>query len=106
MQERIPMSYKSASVELLRFDTYTIVQRLYSGEPKQGHATELMQQVIEFADRERIKLVLEARQFGNPYGLSTEQLKTFYGRFGFTQLPKTGDFVLMERNPSQELQGL
>lgn len=46
----------------------------------QGIATELMNELIQWADSEKINILLDI----NPYGdLSYKQLKEFYKKFGF-----------------------
>lgn len=53
-----------------------------------------MTQVMEVADREQLILVLTARQYGNPQGMSTAQLVTFYESFGFE---KNGPQMMVRR---------
>lgn len=88
--------YKSASLILTpdRPDTFRL-QNLYSLEPGNGHASELLRQVAAEADKRGATLILTAKQYGNPRGLPTPQLIAFYGRYGFattdstmTRLPK------------------
>lgn len=50
---------------------------------KQKIATQLMQQVIEWANNDKINIILEV----NPYGdLNLEQLIKFYKKFDFEQV--------------------
>jgi predicted GNAT family N-acyltransferase len=60
----------------------------------QGHGSELLRQVLEDADCEHIRLVLEINPYG---GLDYDELKSWYERHGFVQLEE-GPFV-REPNP-------
>lgn len=60
---------------------------------RQGYATELMKQVCDAADVERVVLVLRPEPFGD--GL--QDLVPFYARFGFSVIQKKP--VLMARMP-------
>jgi hypothetical protein len=101
------LKHKSASITLRPLPNNAVwVSNLYSEERMQGHATELMQQLVDKADEQGITLQLDARAYGHPFGMSTGALMIFYESFGFYHL--TGeqgrvDKHLMERKPKQEL---
>jgi ribosomal protein S18 acetylase RimI-like enzyme len=75
---------------------YTITRintpRQYRGE---GHASALLRQVCEDADRERATIYLEVLPTG---GLNAEKLRAWYGRHGFTRL---GHPLVMRRLPQR-----
>lgn len=89
--------YESASVILQPREGYYRVSSLYAVKTRQGHATELMKLVIDWADRNGHILVLEAKQWGNPRGLPDEMLVEFYKKFGFT----SEGGRLMRRKPNR-----
>lgn len=77
------LSYESASCVLSERESGVWVTGLYSTKPRKGHATGLMQKVIDFADERGLGLILVARQFGSTTGLNDSDLITFYEKFGF-----------------------
>lgn len=108
------LKHKSASVTLRPTENNTVwMSNLYAEERMQGHANELMHQIVDKADEDGITLQLDARAYGHPYGMSTGALIIFYEGFGFYRLAGIGKH-LMERRPniykevveSQELQPL
>ena len=96
---RIAFYHKSASCALVvnKKGYFTLIN-LFSLEPGKGHAKELMQQIVDWADREQVKVILEPRQYGNSHGIPTTGLKAFYGRFGFVEVITT-PISIMEREP-------
>ena len=93
-KDKAKFTHESASVLVTPREDYYWVSHLYSIIPKKGHAKELMQKVIEWADTAQVILSLEARQYGNVHGLTTTQLKIFYEGFGFI-----GEAPFMTREP-------
>lgn len=93
-------SYKSAraDVRLIALGTtqrpvYRIVN-LHSKEQRQGHATQLMWEIVEWADRKDALLTLVARPYRHPsIGLlrnrddliDLRSLIKFYEKFGFVE---------------------
>ena len=92
--------YEGAKLALRPHQGFWKLINLYSTYPRQGHATELMRIVTDYADRNHIRLVLEPKQYGDPRGMTTPQLFEFYKRFGFVT---RGELMVRD---SQELQGL
>jgi hypothetical protein len=78
-------SHKSASLSLKTRDGFLLLTNLYSIKPGNGHATELMGKVEEYADQHKVVIKLIAKQYGNARGLNNDQLVTFYKKFGFIQ---------------------
>lgn len=78
-------SHASASLRLKGDSQSMYLIGLYSQKPGYGHATELMRIVCRYADEQNTEIRLTAKQFGNPRGLTNEQLSRFYERFGFIQ---------------------
>ena len=62
-----------------------------------GHATELLRQVCDEADKAGLTLVLWPRPYGDDIALSASMLRDWYARFGFRQIQP--DPVLMARAP-------
>ena len=90
--------YQSASCILKFGDGFARLTNLYSTNPGQGHASMLMREVIDFADKHGVILVLEVGQYGNPRGLNNDQLKVFYEKYEFVS---AGGRV-MKRTPKKE----
>lgn len=95
MSDIIAFDYESASVWLKPYNGYMKVYNLYSKTPRQGHATKLMEAVVEYADKVGCELFIIAKQYSNPRGLTDEQLKEFYGRFGFVHVPGGPDNIMV-----------
>ncbi len=95
------IKHKSASLTLRPLEDNKVwLADLYAEERMQGHATELLQKVINQADEDGIILQLDARQYGDTHGMTTGALIIFYESFGFhhvTGLTKH----LMERLPKE-----
>jgi N-acetylglutamate synthase-like GNAT family acetyltransferase len=66
-------------------------------EQGKGHATELMLDVCEEADKAGLVLVLWPRPYGDDVALSATQLESWYAKFGFRRI-QSGP-VLMARAP-------
>jgi len=94
--------YKTASCRLVDWeDGRVTLSSLHSEERNQGHATVLMQQMVDYFDNQNLTALLDAKPYGKRKdGLSTAQLITFYEKFGFKTVDNV-KMVLMERVPSQ-----
>lgn len=96
----VRFTHESASAKLIVWDmNHATISNLYSTKPRRGHATELMKMIVSHAELSGLDLLLEARQYGNPHGMTNAQLKQFYAKFGFVEC---GD-SLMLRSLSREL---
>ena len=97
MEQHKHFKYESASLFVKPFANAYKVMNVNSTKLRQGHATVLMQQLIDWADANDFTLVLEARQYLNARGMSTAKLVLFYEKFGFF-----GPRQLMVREPNRE----
>lgn len=70
---------------------------VYSGARRNGHATALMHQVCAEADRATITLMITVKPFADE--MNGDQLKRWYGRFGFIEIQ--AEPCLMARSPQQ-----
>lgn len=97
--------HESATAKLTLYGSVASLSSLYSRKLGQGHATELMRQVIRFADVNKLELVLEVGRFGYSHkgALDNEQLFEFYEKFGFVRADSRSKIM---RRPSQELHAL
>lgn len=61
------------------------MERIYARVRGQGHATALLREITEWADKNDLELHLTVRSYGHPVHtiLSNEQLVRFYSKFGF-----------------------
>lgn len=85
-----------------------ILAGLYSRNRRQGEATELLQQMVAWADERDVVLILTAQGYGRGRIMDNHDLVRFYEKFGF-RLDRSPDWPLlpfrMRREPSRELQG-
>lgn len=98
----ITMTFRSANCSLIVWedeDTIT-VSSLYSEFRRRGHATELMQRVIELADAMDRNLILRVQPYGDDERIEKKRLIEFYEKFGFVK----SDNDVMSR--SRKNQGL
>lgn len=78
--------YESATCKLtISEGNNADLSHVYAKVRGQGHATVLLTQVMEFADKNDLQLYLRVRGYGGPVQtmLSNEQLVRFYSKFGF-----------------------
>jgi predicted GNAT family acetyltransferase len=80
-------------------DSTREITKVYTpaSEQGKGHATELMLDVCEEADKAGLVLVLWPRPYGDDVALSGTQLESWYARFGFRVIQP--EPVLMARAP-------
>lgn len=69
---------------------------MFSRTRRKGHATALMQKVVDYADEQHLTLMLVAQRHSITTGLNDEQLVEFYKKFGFRVRDNTLP-VVMER---------
>jgi len=94
-------TFQSAQVTITHADAKTAkLSSLYSQRRGQGHATTLLEEVVEYADKNGISLWLEVRRYGDPHGgLDNSQLIRLYEKFGFDVLEDERQLVVMGRYP-------
>lgn len=92
--------YKSASLTLILWDDdRASISSLFSGERRQGHATEVMHRAIKFVDQRCLTLALVVEAFGEN-GMTNPELVDFYKKFGFNTNSTDEHLVYMERLPT------
>lgn len=89
MTHWVDFNHESASCTVAVDGNAGTVLRVYSKTRGEGHATGLLTKVIEYADKNGLRLNLRARQYGGPIQtmLSNEDLVKFYEKFGFEVAP-------------------
>jgi hypothetical protein len=85
--EPIVFEHKSARCELVVWDDIPLLASLsevHSAVKGQGHATRLLNDVIDYADKNGLTIASAAQPYGDEEGaLSFTQLINFYKKFGF-----------------------
>ena len=71
------------------------LSKLHSKEPGQGHASKLLKQVCQEADKNKVILMVLVDPFED--GLSKQELRDWYSRLGFDILQETP--TIMTRMP-------
>lgn len=95
---RIVFDYESCCAVLELHDfKYATLSSLRSGVRNQGHATEVMKKIVEYADKHNLGLFLTVQAYGPPDILNNNQLESFYKKFGF-EISPTGP---KNRKPKQ-----
>ena len=99
--------FASAEIFLME-DEKARLRSVYSTKRNQGYASEVLQQVVDYADEKELSLYLVVQRFGKPKdGLTNEQLEKFYYKFGFRKIKHKGNFTMMCRKKgSQKSQAL
>lgn len=79
--------YKSAQATVkVESGSLAQITNLYANVPRQGHATEVLNQITAFADEFAVELWLSAQRYGKPqHGMDNAALVRFYRKFGFIQ---------------------
>lgn len=98
MSQTIPFIFESARVVLhVLDDGSATVSSLHAADTGKGYAKAVMQKLIDFADENKLRLVLDVQQFQNPRGLSNEDLIEFYMKFGFDVVNPAARPIVMWR---------
>ncbi|ASR80293.1 acetyltransferase [Arthrobacter phage JEGGS] len=83
----IIIKHESASLQLHDFGNgMASVSHVFAKERRKGHASALMEKLVEYADDHNLVLNLEVRRYGHPIGPDNEILKSFYSKYGFVQV--------------------
>ncbi|ASR80098.1 acetyltransferase [Arthrobacter phage Correa] len=95
----IIIKHESASLQLHDFGNgMASVSHVFAKERRKGHASALMEKLIEYADDHNLVLNLEVRRYGHPIGPDNEVLKTFYSKYGFVKTPFVNrEYTFMSR---------
>lgn len=84
MTDVIGFRFEKASADLVIWGNGTAtLSSLYAITPGQGHGSGVMHLILDYADAHDLTLILVARRFKNPRGLSNDELVKFYEKFGF-----------------------
>jgi hypothetical protein len=82
------LSGHKATIQLQEREGRVRVKDLSSNEKGQGHASKLLRAVTDLADKHGVTMELTASPYGDEKTrLDHDQLKSFYGRHGFTNEP-------------------
>lgn len=87
----IPFSYESATGcinVICSSPKEAFVNAVYSRERRQGHASVLMQMIVDHADDHDYILHLTVQGYGNGVIMDNPSLVEFYARFGFVRVGK------------------
>lgn len=102
----IKFRHEGASAKLVQLDPYIwAVGNVYSRTRNQGHASAVMRQITDHADKHGLTLTLVVQQYGysDPLAVDNKGLVKFYSKFGFVLEPARDWPLTMSRQPSQEL---
>lgn len=106
----ILIKYESASARVKQVDGEYVLINVYSRDRGKGHGSGLMERVIEYADRNQIRLKLIARPYKTVARgdiLSSEALVDFYRRYGFiSDYTRDGAEHMIRPIGSRDLQSL
>lgn len=94
--------YEGASLRLVEMEQGLVaLSNLWSKTRGQGHVRALLQEAVDYADENNLKVVLVAQQYGKPSvkTLSNQQLQSLYEKFGFVVEGKAKAPVFMIRQP-------
>lgn len=102
--EPIVFKYKSATCELILWDGEDTgkasLSEVHSAVKGQGHATQMLNEVIRYADDHSLTIVSAAEPYGyEPGSLNLRLLMNFYKKFGFVFTSDEPDNTFMERTP-------
>ena len=96
----LTLTHKSASCTVALWgDGTASISNVYSEQKRKGHARELMNKVMAYADKEHLLLKTAAEPYGEEPRIPIEKLTEFYVSFGFTVLGDDPEYVFMEREP-------
>lgn len=109
--------FEGASAKLVKQNrTLAVLSTLYSTKLGQGHATQVVQNIVDYADDHELRLILIASPFGYSSSFPVPdvyRLTAFYQKFGFefdngsrpphlmTRLPREKNKHPNERHDSQ-----
>lgn len=72
---------------------------VYSADKGKGHATQMLNEVIRYADEKKLTIVSAAEPYGEEPRLNLPQLIRFYEKFGFVFMDNNPISPYMERAP-------
>ena len=91
--------HKGASAQLRFLDgTEAVLVNVHSVNRGQGEGSELMQKIVDYADRNDINIYLRAQRFSVPRDApNNHDLVAWYQKFGFHITTRYGDVRTMRR---------
>jgi GNAT superfamily N-acetyltransferase len=100
----IKFKYRSARASISIIDNHIgLLGSVHAQERRKGHASGLMQQVVDYADQQGLQLRLVVQRYGHPAEtMDNHQLESFYGRFGFLRDPESSRPVTMTREAREK----
>lgn len=92
-------NHKSATCMIIDWlDGTATLSDVYAVDRRKGHATELLNTVMRWADERGLVLKTAAAAHGEGDRMSTLQLVEFYSKFGFARTENIeDDYIYMER---------
>ncbi|QDH47949.1 acetyltransferase [Arthrobacter phage Xenomorph] len=88
----IVIKHESASLQLHDFGNgMASISHVFAKERRKGHASALMEKLVEYADDHNLVLNLEVRRYGHPIGPGNLELEAFYRKFGFIRVLKNSN---------------
>lgn len=102
---RVKFRSNSSSCDLVSVDAdYYVLKNLRSESRGQGHATELLTKVVEYADAHHLIIFLQVQSNDRPVrgALTNVQLRRFYEKFGWVLDPDNP--YCMTRKPRKEVE--
>lgn len=100
----VRFQHEGASAKLTTMgDGRYSVTNVFSKFPGMGHARCVMQQLVDYADKHQLKLILTVQEYRgqNGRGFNNEQLEAFYSKFGFVRHSNSFPPHIMYRNPTE-----
>lgn len=101
----VPFKYESASATLHFLEPDVVVlKNVRASKLNRGHATAVMQQVIDYADKNDLTIQLSVQRYAysDNQALDNDQLKAFYEKFGFRRDFRFKPPIRMVRRPRRK----
>lgn len=98
----VRFQHEGASAKLTTMgDGRYSVTNVFSKFPGMGQARCVMEQLVAYADKHELQLVLTVQEYRGQTGrgFNNEQLETFYSKFGFVRHPNSFPPHIMYRDP-------
>lgn len=87
MATTVKFKNEFASALLVVWDNSSAtISNLYSRKRRYGFGTEVIKQIVEFADNNNLRLILKAEEYGRYAKPDNSKLTKFYEKFGFVLL--------------------
>ena len=104
MSDLVRFSHKSASARLVVWGPYdATLSNVISTDRGKGHATRLLEKVMDYADRHELSVVLlvQAFQYADKMSPDNAGLARWYRKFGFEDCEDDNVLRRMIRHPQE-----